>query len=178
MSERERELERALERARAETRDAFANRALVIAHIYDVLEEELGAARAAELMKRAIYRRGLEIADKYRPAVESGDLAEVGRLFVEGSAGGGAIFDPSIEELDADGGRVVLRMNSCALKDAWRLAGYDAEKVDSLCDVASAVDYGTFEGAGLKLRFLDRQACPGSDRCLLELTVQDEGRES
>jgi hypothetical protein len=175
MSERESELEAELAKARAETRDAFVNRALMTAHIFDVLEEELGTERAVELMKRAIYRRGLEIAERYRTAVEARDLAEVGRLFVEGSASCGSIFEPSVEELEPDGGRVVLRMNACVHKDAWREAGYSPERVDLLCDIASAVDFGTFEGAGLSLRFLDRQACPGSDRCLLELRLGEKG---
>jgi hypothetical protein len=174
MTERERQLEEALAAARAETREAFANRALIMAHIFDVLEEELGTERAAALMKQAIYRRGLEIAERYRSAAESGDLHEVSRLFVEGSASGGAIFEPSVEELDEEAGRLVLRMNACVHKDTWRQAGYASERVDLLCDVASAVDFGTFEGAGMHLRFLDRQACPGSDRCLLELTFPAE----
>jgi hypothetical protein len=175
MSDRERELEAELEKAREETRDAFANRALMTAHIFDVLEEELGTDRATELLKRAVYRRGREIAERYRAAVEAGNLDEVGRIFVEGSASSGEIFEPSVEERDADGRRIVLRMNACVHKDTWREAGYAPERVDRLCDIASAVDFGTFEGAGLSLRFIDRQACPGSDRCLLELRLADKG---
>ena len=178
MTDRERELEAALETARAETREAFANRALMHAHLFDVLEEELGAEKAAALMKRAIYRRGLEIAERYRAAAARSDLEEIGRLFVEGSASGGDIFEPSIEELDLENRRIILRMNACVHKDTWQRAGYDTEHVDTLCDIASAVDFGTFEGAGLTLRFLDRQACAGSDRCLLELTVPAEGSDS
>ena len=176
MTDRIEGLESQLAAARAETRAAFVNRALVLAHIYEVMEEELGAERATEVMKRAIYRRGLEIADKYRAAVAARDLPEVGRLFVEGSASGGTIFTPSIEEYASEEGRLVLRMDTCALKDAWIEAGYPPERVDVLCEIAAAVDYGTFEGAGLTLRFLDRQACSGgSGRCLLELTLPDEG---
>jgi len=160
----------ALETSRGETRAAFANRALMYRHIFDVLEEEYGADRATELMKRAIYRRGVEIGQRYRAAAEAGDLEEVGRLFVEGSPADGALFEPAVDQAAADD-RVVLRMTACPLAEAWREAGLPEERVDQLCNIAAAVDEGTFEGAGLRLRFLDRQACAGSDRCLLEIKL-------
>lgn len=169
MTSRKEELQAALEKARAETRASFENRALMYAYLYDELEAELGAERATEIMKRAIFRRGLEVGQRYREAAQAGDLAEVARLFVEGSPAEGAFFEPGVEEISAEGDRVVLRMTACPLKDTWRDAGYSAEKVDLLCEIAAAVDEGTFEGAGLDLRFLDRQACAGSERCLLEL---------
>lgn len=159
--------------ARAETQAAFENRALMYAYLLDEMEAELGLERAVEIMKRSIYRRGLEIGERYRAAAESGDLEEVGRLFVEGSPSDGALFEPAVEQ-PTERGRMVLRMTSCPLVDAWRAVGYSAERVDLLCEIAAAVDYGTFEGAGLDLRFLDRQACRASDRCLLELTTRSQ----
>lgn len=165
-------LERALETSRAETRAAFENRALLYAYLFDELERDLGVEHATELMKRAIYRRGLEVGRAYRAAAQAGDLEQVGRLFAERSPAEGALFDPGIEE-PASGGRVVLRMTGCPLADAWRDAGYEPERVDLLCEIAAAVDEGTFEAAGLDLAFLDRQCCPGSDRCLLELRLRN-----
>jgi hypothetical protein len=170
---REEELQAALEKARAETRASFENRALMYAYLYDELESELGAERAVELMKRAIFRRGLEVGQKYREAARAGDLAEVARLFVDGSPAEGGLFEPGVEETSQEGDRLVLRMVSCPLKEAWQSTGYSAEKVDLLCEIAAAVDEGTFEGAGLDLRFLDRQACPGSEKCLLELRTRN-----
>ena len=163
------ELEAALEKSRAETRSAFENRALMYAYIYEELAEEFGRDRAVELMKRAIYRRGLEVGRKYAAAADASDLAEVGRIFVDGSPCGGAFFEPGIEELED--GRLVLRMCACPLIDAWRAAGIDAEEIDTLCEIAAAVDEGTFEGPGLDLTFLDRLGKPGSSRCLLELVI-------
>lgn len=174
VTDRETELQAALDKARAETRAAFANRALVYAAIYDELEAELGADRATELMKRAIYSRGVEIGKGYAEAVAAGDLDEVARLFVAGSPCEGAFFEPGIAE-SPEGGRVVLSMTACPLAETWSAAGLAPERVDLLCEIAAAVDYGTFEGAGLDLRFLDRQACPGSSACLLELTVREGG---
>lgn len=166
------ELRAELEKSRAETRSAFENRALMYAYIYDELEAEVGQERATDLLKRAIFRRGLEVGQKYRPAAKAGDLAEVARLFVEGSPAEGTLFTPGVEEAFETGDTVVLRMTTCPLKDAWEAAGYSAEKVDLFCEIAAAVDEGTFEGAGLDLRFLDRQACAGSEKCLLELKLR------
>lgn len=169
-----------LAKARQETRAAFENRALVYAYIFEELEREIGTETAARVMKRAIRRRGLEIGARYREAADAGDLDEVGRLFVEGSPSEGALFEAAIDE-PAEEGRTVLRMTACPLADAWREAGYPPDRVDLLCDIASEVDYGTFEAAGLDLRFLGRQACAGTDRCLLELrtrSAEATGEES
>jgi hypothetical protein len=165
------ELQAALDKSRAETRASFENRAFMYAYLYEELAEELGRDRAVEIMKRAIYRRGLEVGRKYAAAAEAGDLAEVGRIFVDGSPCEGAFFEPAIEELQE--GRLVLRMCSCPLENAWRSLGLPAEEIDTLCEIAAAVDEGTFEGAGLDLTFLDRLGKQGSSRCLLELVVPE-----
>jgi len=159
-----------LTRARAETRAAFENRALIYAAIYDELAEEIGAERAVAVMKRATHKRGLDVGRKYRAAADSGDLDEVGRIFCGGSPCGGTLFTPGVE---ARGDNVVvLRMTSCPLCDAWRAEGRTDQEIDVLCEVAAAVDEGTFEGAGLELTFLDRLGKPGSQRCLLELRTR------
>jgi hypothetical protein len=159
-----------LEKARSETRAAFENRALMYAYLYEELSDELGPERATELMKRAIYRRGLEVARKYEPAASVGDLETVGRVFRDGSPCAGELFEPAVEELEEY--RTVLSMAACPLVDAWRSAGLDPREIDVLCEIAAAVDEGTFEGAGLRLTFLDRIGCPGSSRCLLELRCE------
>jgi hypothetical protein len=160
-----------LEQSRAETRAAFENRALMYAYIYEELSDELGPARATELMKRAIHRRGLEVGRKYRGAAQSGDMEAIGRMFCEGSPCAGELFAPGVEEEGDE--RIVLSMASCPLVDAWRGVGLDPDEIDALCDIAAAVDEGTFEGAGLDLVFLDRIGRPGSERCLLELRLPD-----
>lgn len=166
-------LEAALEASREETRASFANRALMYAYIFEAAEDELGTERAVSMMKRAIHRRGVEVGQQYREAADAGDLAEVARIFVEGSPAAGELFSPGVEVLDVDGRRVVLRMNTCPLVEAWRDAGYSDERVDLLCEIAAEVDEGTFEGAGLGLRFLERQPQAHGCRCLLELTLRD-----
>lgn len=168
------ELEAALEKSRAETRAAFANRAQIYSALYDELSWELGEGRAAALMKRAIFNRGLENGKKYRRAVAAGDLDAVGRMFCEGSPCEGGLFSPGVEERSE--GRLVLRMTSCPLEEAWIAEGRTAEQVDQLCEIAAAVDEGTFESAGLELTFLDRKGKPGSCRCLLELKLPGGAR--
>lgn len=161
----------AVEAARAETRAAFENRALMYRSMFEELSAELGADRAADLMKRAIRRRGLDVGRRYAAAALARDLEEVGRIFCEESACGGELFHPGVEERSGDS--IVLRMTSCPLVDAWRAAGAEPEEVDALCSIAAAVDEGTFEGAGLDLEFLDRLGRPGSSRCLLRVSLRN-----
>jgi len=162
------QLEAALEDARAETRAAFENRALIYAAIFDELSWEIGDERAADIMKRAIRARGHEVGKKYRAAARRGDLDEVGRIFCEGSPCAGELFTPGVQE--HSDGRIVLRMASCPLRDAWLEEDRSSDEIDKLCEIAAAIDEGTFEAAGLELTFLDRLGIEGSQNCLLELT--------
>ena len=162
-------LEDELAESRAETRAAFANRANLYAYLFEELVSVLGKDEAIAAMKRAIYRRGLEVGRKYQPAVEAGDMIEVGRIFCEGSPSGGALFHPGIEE--SEDGHLVLHMTSCPLVEAWQEMGLPADEIDTLCDIAAAVDEGTFEGAGLDLTFLSRIGVVGTDKCLLDLQL-------
>jgi hypothetical protein len=157
-----------LVQSRAETRSAFENRAYMYAYIYEELVTVSGKDAAVALMKRAIYRRGLEVGRKYRPAVESANLVEVGSIFCDGSPCQGGLFEPGIEE--SSDGHIVLRMTACPLVEAWQGMGLPAEEVDTLCEIAAAVDEGTFAGAGLGLEFLSRIGA-GENRCLLSLEI-------
>jgi hypothetical protein len=163
------DLEAQLAQSRAETRASFENRAYMYAYIYEELAGAMGKDEAIALMKRAIYRRGLEVGRKYRPAVEAADLIEVGSIFCDGSPCKGAMFEPGIES--SSKGHIVLRMTACPLVDAWRGMGLPDEEVDTLCDIAAAVDEGTFAGAGLDLTFLSRIGLAGTDKCLLDLQL-------
>ena len=163
------QLEVDLAKSRAETRAAFENRAYMYAYIYEELLGAMGKEAAVALMKRAIYRRGLEVGRKYRPAVESADMIEVGSIFCGGSPCEGGLFEPGIEQ--SSKGHIVLRMTACPLVEAWRGMGMPDDEVDTLCEIAAAVDEGTFAGAGLDLEFLSRIGAAGTHRCLLNLTL-------
>lgn len=160
----------ALTRSRGETRASFENRALLYRHLFDVLAEEFGSDRAAVLMKRAIRRRGVEIGTAYHDAVEAGELAEVARYFCATSPCAGALFEPELVSLEDD--VLVLRMSSCPLVDAWRASGLPESEVDLMCEIAADVDFGTFEGAGLELTFIERAGQPECERCTLELRLR------
>ncbi|HEX9093416.1 MAG TPA: L-2-amino-thiazoline-4-carboxylic acid hydrolase [Coriobacteriia bacterium] len=162
-----------LEKARRETRAAFENRALLYRAIFEELAADVGRDRAADIMKRGIRKRGLEVGRKYREAVEARDLRLVGCIFCGDSPCEGALFEPGIESYDGEA--IILRMESCPLVDAWESSGLAPEDVDLMCEIAAAVDEGTFDGAGLELTFLDRRGRPGSTRCLLELRLPREG---
>jgi len=163
--------EEELARARAETRAAFENRALMYVYLFEEMSAEVGRERAIDVMKHAIRKRGFEVGKKYCAAAEEGDLEAVAVIFCEGSPCAGELFTPGVEE--SSDGRIVLRMESCPLVDAWAKAGLSAEEIDTMCEIAAAVDEGTFESAGLELTFLERQAQPDGVRCLLELKVPD-----
>ncbi len=55
------------EQLRQQLRDSFKNRALIYYLLFDEMRKELGAERAAEIMKRAIYARGVQKSKKYAP---------------------------------------------------------------------------------------------------------------
>lgn len=136
------------------------NRALIYKETYDVLAEELGAAKAEELLTRAIYRRGRAMGAplaKFAPA----DLAGLRAAFLAGVPGGEEIFKPQV--LKQDAGALEIQLHGCPLKDAWREAGLPEEKVATLCRIAGAVDKGLFEGAGFKLE--NRTWTPGATGC-------------
>lgn len=60
-------------------------------------------------------------------------------------------------------------MTACPLVEAWKAHGVSDEEVDLLCEIAAAVDEGTFEGAGLQVDITDRLGRAGSTRCVLDV---------
>ncbi len=136
------------------------NRALIYKETYDVLAEELGAAKAEELLTRAIYRRGRAMGAqfaKFAPA----DLAGLREAFLASVPGGDGIFKPQV--LNSDAAALEIQLHGCPLKDTWREAGLPDEKVATLCRIAGAVDKGLFEGAGFRLE--NRTWTPGATGC-------------
>ena len=136
------------------------NRALIYMEMYDVLAEELGAAKAEELLVKAIYRRGCAAGKafaKFAPA----DLAGLQAAFLGSVPGGEELFQPEVRRSDAE--RLEIQLRGCPLKDAWLDAGLPQDKVATLCRIAGAVDKGLFEGAGFA--FENRTWTPGARGC-------------
>ena len=90
------------EQLRRQLYDSFANRAHVYRLLLDELRAELGEAKAAELMGRAIRRRGAEQAAKYAPFAPA-DLAGLHEAFLGGLPDGGALFAPEVVRCDGEG---------------------------------------------------------------------------
>ena len=156
-----------MEQAKLEIRAAFANRAAMYFHIFDEMRAQLGEARATDIMRRAIYARGVEHGKKYHDAVAAGDFASIGEMFVSGSACEGELFEPSVDEVREDG--LVLRMTGCPLLQTWREMGASERDADLMCEIAAAVDEGTWEGAGLDFSFRERLGQPGATACVLDI---------
>jgi L-2-amino-thiazoline-4-carboxylic acid hydrolase len=147
---------------------ATRQRAAVYAHLFRVLRKELGEERAVELMREAIYDFGKEkSARNYSQKAQAGDLAQAAREFASPDPVKQYQFEPRIVSLTDD--EVVIAMSRCPLVDEWRAMGLSGDDVETLCRVAHAVDFGTWEGAlGCALRFESTRG-EGKDDCILRI---------
>ena len=140
--------------------DAFANRAHIYHLLFTELRSELGAEKAAELMGRAIYERGVQKAAKYSSYAPQ-DLEGLGRAFIADLPDDGAMFAPEVVRSDVEG--LDIKFHRCPLKQAWLDAGLAQEEVATLCRIAARVDNGMFEAAGF--RFHADTYRPGVEGC-------------
>lgn len=125
--------------------DSMKSRALFYYAFYKEFSAEFGAAKAEEVMKRAIYKRGLEIG-KHFARFAPGDMTGLKTAFLEKVPDPEATFNPKVERCDAQGIDILLQ--GCPLKEAWKEAGLSDAEVAKMCSIAGRVDNGTFEGAG------------------------------
>lgn len=139
---------------------AYKNRAMMYYHIFEELRKEVGDEKAAEIMKRGIYNRGLEIGKKYAK-FSPADLGGLKNAFLASAADQGKMFQPEVLRCDPEGLDIQLR--SCPLKEAWQEASLGEQEVARMCDIAAVVDYGTFEGAGFQ--FSAETWKPGQEGC-------------
>ncbi len=122
--------------------------------------EELGEERARQIFSRATYRMGRDGASKY-PAEAHGHPAAFAQAFVEQSPVNQELFRKATGELDED--RAEATMGRCVLVEQWREMGLADEQVQTLCDVAHAIDFGTADALGLDIEFAELIAA--GDRC-------------
>lgn len=148
------------QRLRDELYAAFKNRALVYHHLYQELKRDLGEERAADLMKRGIYERGLTVGRRFAN-VPRGDFRALKDAFVSNVPDGGAMFSPQVRRCDVGG--LELKLTRCPLKEAWLESGLPDGEVAKLCEIAAQVDYGTFEAAGYAVTV--ETWLPGRDGC-------------
>jgi L-2-amino-thiazoline-4-carboxylic acid hydrolase len=139
---------------------AFRNRALLYHRFFETLRVELGEARAADVMSRAIYARGAEIGKSFARFAPA-DFTGLRDAFVGFVPDGGRMFAPDVTRCDAGGLDITLQR--CPLKDAWREAGLPDAEIARLCQIAGRIDNGTFEAAGFEFSADTWQ--PGRDGC-------------
>lgn len=147
---------------------ATRQRAAVYAHLFLVLRERLGEAASVELMSEAIYNFGREKSRRnYSERAQGGDLEQAAREFASPDPVKQHQFAPRIVSLSP--GEAVIAMSGCPLVDEWRAMGLPDKDVETLCKVAHAVDFGTWEGAlRCKLSFEGTRG-EGRDECVLRI---------
>lgn len=148
------------EKLRAQLYDSFKNRAALYYLIFAELRQEVGAEKAEEIMKRAIYRRGVQKGEKYSQFAPA-DMAGLKDAFVGGIPDDGAMFQPEVLRCDAGG--LDIKFHGCPLRDAWMEMGLPDGEIAAICRIAARIDNGTFEAAGFQFSADTWQ--PGSEGC-------------
>ncbi len=140
-----------VQEAQQEIKAAHKMRAVIYHYLLEEMEREMGIEKAGESFKKATYRRGTDIQKQYIDCLSGGDFREVARRFVAMSAAEGILFTPEVESADDE--KAIVTMRSCPLVEAWKEIGLGRERIERLCEVASAIDYGTFETETSSLSF-------------------------
>jgi len=148
------------EQLRKELVASFKNRAMLYHHLYRELSAAMGKPKAAELMRRAIYARGVEVGRQFSPHAPK-NMEGLKDAFLGFLPDKGALFAPELERCDAQG--VDIKFHRCPLKEAWQEAGLPESEMAELCAIAATVDNGTFEGAGFAFHADTWQ--PGREGC-------------
>ena len=137
------------DRLREALRAQIKNRAMMYYYIFDEMRGEVGEEKATDIMKRAIYRRGLEVGkvlSEYAP----GDLEGLKDAFLKRVVPDeDKIFRPEVKRCDELG--LEITMQHCPLKEAYQEAGLSEEDTVKMLNIAGEVDRGTFEGAGFNI---------------------------
>jgi L-2-amino-thiazoline-4-carboxylic acid hydrolase-like protein len=123
--------------------DAIKARAMFYYAFYKEFSAEIGSEITAELMKRAIYKRGLEIGKRFAKFAPD-DMEGLKTAFLDFIPDPQGTFNPKLERCDPGGIDILLQ--SCPLKEAWQQGGLSDQEVATMCS-AGRVDNGTFEGA-------------------------------
>lgn len=137
------------DKLRDELRASFKNRAILYYLIFDELRQEVGEERAAEIMMRAIYRRGEQVGQQFGEYAPD-NLDGLKDAFLAFIPDGGQLFDPHVKRCDEDG--LDIHLEACPLKDAWEELGLSEQDRVTMCRIAGEIDKGTFEAAGFRFQ--------------------------
>lgn len=149
-----------VDRLRAELAASHRHRGLLYALFHEALVDEVGSEAAERIMKRAIYRRGCAIGQRFK-AHAPADMAGLCKAFLDFVPDQGRLFEPEV--LRCDQGGIDIQFHKCPLKEAWQDEGLPPGRIATLCRIAGIVDDGTFEGAGFA--FTAETWQPGRDGC-------------
>jgi len=144
---------------------SFKHRAILYWLIFDELREELGQDKATELLKRAVYRRGEQVGQKFAPFGPD-DLQGLREAFLGGIPDEGRMFDPEVIRCDESALDIVF--HRCPLKEAWQEAGLSNEDGTLMCEIAAEIDCGTFAAAGFDFTAATWKP-PSQDCCHLHI---------
>jgi predicted ArsR family transcriptional regulator len=133
------------EKLREELVAAFKNRAILYYMIFDELRQEVGEAKAATILKRAIYRRGEQMGQQFSQFAPD-DFAGLKDAFLAIVPDEGRLFAPHVIRCEPDA--LDIQLESCPLKAIWEELELNEHDETMMCEIAGEIDKGTFEGAG------------------------------
>ncbi len=139
---------------------SFRHRAMLYYLIFDELRSTLDEQQAIDIMQRAIRRRGEQVGKQFAPFAPS-DLQGLRDAFLAAIPDDGRMFSAQVQHCDDQ--QLDMTLQTCPLKDAWQEAGLNDQDVATMCQIAAAIDAGTFEGAGF--RFTAETWKPNCDGC-------------
>ena len=152
------------EEAKKQIFEAHKTRAIMYYYLYEEIEKQCSEEKARIIFQNATYKRGKDIQKSYEKFLKNHDYKGLAEHFCLSSPSEGELFTPSIEKIEND--RAVLTMESCPLVSAWQDMGLSDEKIKTLCQVSSHIDFGTFESQETELSFT-HQIGKGDDKCRL-----------
>ena len=150
---------------REQLKGAIKSRALFYLAIFREMAAEFGPERAEAIMKRAIYKRGVAVGDRFKRYAPA-DFTGLRDAFIDFVPDNGGMFQPEVLRCEnGAGGGLEIKFHACPLKEVWQEAGLADSEVANMCRIAGVVDNGTFESAGFALE--SQTWKPGDSGCCL-----------
>jgi len=108
------------EEMREQLVNAIKARALFYYAFYKEFSAEIGPEKTTEIMKRAVYKRGLEIGKRFAKFAPL-DMVGLKDAFLGFISDPEVTFNPQLESCSAAG--IDIELATCPLKDAWQRRG-------------------------------------------------------
>lgn len=136
-------------------RGAIWTRASWMGLFYDESCKAGFAKEMEEILRKAIYRFGLQQGRQMRQSL----LTEDGMLdmtkFPDKLLPPTSFVTFEAEKVNVEDGRAEVTYHFCPLVKGWQDQGFDDERCALLCDIAMEGDRGTAEGMGADLELLE-----------------------